>query len=234
MKSITKMISLLSIICMILTIQVEVDTLTLLQKQQNFQNSLQKANTSYIKNMKKKEKIEEEKKKYEKLKEEKKKEEEKQRVEEERRKKIKLQNRFRNPIPSGGWCINTHYGEVDYLHPGAGHDGIDFGCDVFGKDAYPIHKGTVIFSQNAGILPGCGEWVAIYHEDLDFSSVYCHLAYRNVSVGDYLYPDDPIGRIGTTGYSTGTHLHLGFYSGKSIYIGNDFNPSNFMKSKGIL
>jgi murein DD-endopeptidase MepM/ murein hydrolase activator NlpD len=59
----------------------------------------------------------------------------------------------------------------------------------------------------AGWAEGYGNTIVIAHSD-GYSSRYAHLAEMDVGYGDRVYGGYVIGYVGTTGYSTGPHLHL--------------------------
>ena len=55
---------------------------------------------------------------------------------------------------------------------------------------------------------GCGNYTVIYHGNGIYTE-YMHQNYRVVSVGQTVAQGEVIGYVGTTGSSTGYHLHLG-------------------------
>lgn len=95
------------------------------------------------------------------------------------------------------------------FHPISGewkfHAGVDLGYD-YGTQVPSLFPGTVMQSGDFG--DGYGNQVLIYHEELDSYSRYGHLSYVYVSAGDYVEQGTIIGLVGSTGYSTGPHLHL--------------------------
>lgn len=101
------------------------------------------------------------------------------------------------------------------------HLGIDFG----GKVGTPIHalaSGKVKF---AGWIRGYGRVVKIDH-GYGLVSLYAHQSKIIVKKGDYVRKGDVIGKIGSTGMSTGPHLHLGIYKrGKAV------NPHQFLNKR---
>lgn len=149
-------------------------------------------------------------------------------------------NRFRVPLRSG-WYVTSPFGtRCDVLGAYNGcltHTGLDFGTGAqTGWSAFPVAKGVVIgvYSFN-GPWASCGNYIAVYHQQLGFTSIYCHLAETYVSEGQTVDPDTALGEVGTTGMSTGIHLHLGFYSGTSF--GSDasvFDPVPWMIENGLL
>ena len=90
--------------------------------------------------------------------------------------------------------------------PLEGHNGIDFGTPV-GEPLLSPHNGRVIkvsFDQN-----GYGNYVKIENEEE--GSVLAHLEKVTVQVGFVLRIGDVVGTTGNTGWSTGAHLHWGYY-----------------------
>lgn len=86
-----------------------------------------------------------------------------------------------------------------------GHNGVDLTMSgAYGKPVYASASGTVIF---AGWSGGYGKCVKISHSN-GYSTWYAHLSSINVSVGDSVYQGQQVGRIGSTGNSSGPHLHF--------------------------
>ena len=69
--------------------------------------------------------------------------------------------------------------------------------------------GTIssVSKAGCGCGGGYGNYVIISH-DGTYSTLYGHLASAAVSVGQYVNQGDVIGYIGSTGWSTGAHLHF--------------------------
>ena len=104
---------------------------------------------------------------------------------------------FIRPI-SGGY---TSCGYGGYR----GHVGVDLTMSgAHGKPVYASASGTVISSGWSG---GYGKCVKISHAN-GYTTWYAHMSSYNVSVGDTVYQGQQIGRIGSTGNSTGPHLHF--------------------------
>lgn len=85
------------------------------------------------------------------------------------------------------------------------HSGIDIAARS-GEPVVAFKAGTVTDTVTSG-AGGCGLSVTVDHGD-DLSSVYCHLSSVAVAVGKVVGPADVIGRVGSTGVSTGPHLHF--------------------------
>jgi murein DD-endopeptidase MepM/ murein hydrolase activator NlpD len=86
------------------------------------------------------------------------------------------------------------------------HNGIDI----------PAPRGTQIFAANDGIVilstssAGYGNYIVIDHGG-GKTTMYAHNTTNNVKVGDNVKRGDVIGTVGSTGWSTGNHLHLSYY-----------------------
>ena len=86
-----------------------------------------------------------------------------------------------------------------------GHTGTDFTMSgAYGKPAYASAAGTVIF---AGWSGGYGRLIKIRHSN-GYETWYAHLSSINVSVGDTVYQGQQVGSIGSSGNSSGPHLHF--------------------------
>lgn len=124
---------------------------------------------------------------------------------------------FRWPAP-GCIYISSGYG----ARWGTMHRGIDIGdAGIHGKAAVAAQSGTVIAVSNScthdypkdygcGCGGNYGNYVLISH-DGTYSTRYAHLSSVSVSVGDYVSQGQTIGYIGSTGWSTGDHLHFEVY-----------------------
>ena len=136
---------------------------------------------------------------------------------------------FAWPAP-GYYLITSGYGE----RWGSFHGGIDIGdAGIHGGCACASRAGTVIYVYNGcthdyakngscGCGGGYGNYVIISHDET-YSTVYGHLASAAVSQGQYVNQGDVIGYIGSTGWSTGDHLHF------EIRVnGVRVNPSNYV------
>ena len=129
---------------------------------------------------------------------------------------------------TGGWLyplpyqcqVTDSYGYR--THPLTGkyswHNGVDFGAAA-GTAILATKSGTV---TTAAYSAAWGYYVVINHGD-GYSSLYAHQPSCSVSVGDYVTQGQTIGYVGSTGWSTGPHLHFTIY-----YNGADVNPFNYI------
>lgn len=97
------------------------------------------------------------------------------------------------------------------------HNGIDYRART-GTPVYAITNGIVVRSSWYG---GYGKTVEIRHQDGHVSQ-YAHLHRINVKKGQPVRSGQVVGSVGSTGYSTGPHLHFGIRNNRSW-----INPANF-------
>ncbi len=130
--------------------------------------------------------------------------------------------------PSGvRWLVPCDYIKVTSpfgyrWHPKTGewsmHKGVDFGA----------YKGTPIYASRSGTVTAAkwsdtaGNYVSINHQD-GYSSIYMHMTHYVVGKGEYVKAGQLIGYVGSTGRSTGPHLHFGI-----SYKGEYVNPIDYL------
>lgn len=114
---------------------------------------------------------------------------------------------FRWPLDSNLQYITTYFGYDAWR--GGNHYGIDVGnAGIGGKNIYAAQGGTVITAYNdGGYHGGFGNYVIIDHGG-GLSTVYAHCSATTVTVGQQVNKGDVIGYVGSTGWSTGNHLHF--------------------------
>lgn len=106
--------------------------------------------------------------------------------------------------PAPGKRITSRFGNrIDpFFGKLALHAGIDFEART-GDNVHSTGAGTVVFADTAG---GYGKMVEIEHES-GYHTRYGHLSKISVSYGDKVTAGDIIGKAGSTGRSTGPHVH---------------------------
>jgi len=121
---------------------------------------------------------------------------------------------FGNPTTSG--CITSPFGwRAD---PISGEQEFHLGIDIGIAEGTPVHSamdGTVYY---AGWLGGYG-FIVIVQSKVDYMfyvSKYAHLSQTSVSTGDTVTRGQQIGVSGSTGYSTGPHLHYEVHAGTTL------------------
>lgn len=123
--------------------------------------------------------------------------------------------------PTDGGYISSSFGGRSNPFSGYGYDwhpGIDIATD-YGTPVYASASGYV---QQAGWYGGYGRYVRMSH-DYGYETAYGHMSRIVVSRGEYVTKGDIIGYVGSTGYSTGPHLHF-----EVIRYGEQVNPSRLM------
>ena len=101
------------------------------------------------------------------------------------------------------------------------HNGIDLAC-AQGTPIYATRAGKV--TKTAYQAGGAGNYVSINHLD-GFASIYMHMTHYVVSAGQTVSQGQLIGYVGSTGISTGPHLHFGI-----SYAGTYVNPLAYIYS----
>lgn len=102
-------------------------------------------------------------------------------------------------FPTDARYLTSYYG----WRWGSYHTGIDIAGPI-GTNIYAYQSGTVTYSGWAG---GYGYMVKIDHGD-GHSTWYAHCSQLNVNTGDTVSQGQVIGLMGSTGFSTGSHLHF--------------------------
>ena len=127
------------------------------------------------------------------------------------------------PLGSASCYISSHYGYRNPSISGWGfHGGTDIaGGGIHGKPVYATKAGKVITAVTSNT--GYGIYVLIDHGN-GYSSLYAHMSARYVNTGDTVKKGQMIGRVGSTGNSTGPHLHFEI----RVY-GEKKNPMNYVK-----
>ncbi len=94
------------------------------------------------------------------------------------------------------------------VHPILGyrrmHAGIDLGGRT-GQQIWAAQEGIVIKAGWDG--NGYGNMVVVQHDN-SVTTVYAHMSQVSISVGDFVFAGDVLGLVGSTGLSTGPHLHF--------------------------
>jgi len=87
-----------------------------------------------------------------------------------------------------------------------GNNGVDLATSA-GSNVYAAASGTVIISRASGWNGGYGNYVVIKHNN-GTQTLYAHLQNVSVGTGTQVGQGDVVGHVGSTGKSTGNHLHF--------------------------
>ncbi len=124
--------------------------------------------------------------------------------------------------PCASYTISSYYG----YRWGSMHRGIDISASA-GTDIYASRSGVVVVSMmgySGSGFGGYGNVIMIQHDDGTYT-MYAHCQSRYVSVGDVVSQGQVIAGVGSTGNSTGNHLHFEIRMGVSS--STTVNPMNY-------
>lgn len=108
---------------------------------------------------------------------------------------------FTHPCP-GYTYQSSYFGEIRVFETG-GHKGHDYAAPA-GTPTYAAAAGTVTIARYS---PSAGNWVVINHGN-GLTTKYMHHSALCVSAGQHVEKGQQIGYVGSTGQSTGPHLHF--------------------------
>jgi murein DD-endopeptidase MepM/ murein hydrolase activator NlpD len=100
------------------------------------------------------------------------------------------------------------------------HQGVDF-AGPYGSDVLAVASGVVTW---AGVRAGYGKVVEIDHGN-GYKTKYAHNSKNLVKVGDVVEAGEKIARMGSTGRSTGAHVHFEVW-----YENRPVNPTEFVSA----
>lgn len=112
------------------------------------------------------------------------------------------------------------------IHPTLGYEKFHNGVDIALPQGTEIHACATGKVITATYSETAGNYVVI-QDATGYTTHYMHLSVIGVSVGDTIKHGDIIGKVGTTGRSTGPHLHLGIKDNN----GNWLNPEFLVSTK---
>lgn len=116
--------------------------------------------------------------------------------------------------------ISRGYGYASSSYASGYHTGIDItGGGAYGRTVVAADAGTVV---QAGYNGSYGNCIIIQHSG-GVRTLYAHCSSLNVSVGQYVYQGQAIGRVGNSGFSFGAHLHF------EVHVnGRKVNPNPYL------
>ena len=128
--------------------------------------------------------------------------------------------------------ISSEYGWRK--NPVTGVNKLHAGTDFAAPGGTPIYAAASGYVQVAGWSSGgYGNYVIIYHDKMSdgnqYSTLYGHMRSVATSAGKYVQQGEIIGYVGSTGNSTGNHLHLEVWKGGSK--ANAVNPRGYIPMK---
>lgn len=111
-------------------------------------------------------------------------------------------------------------------HTVRAHNGTDFGGEA-GLNIYAAEAGTVF---SAGWMNGFGNTIMLSHNinGKEYTTLYAHLAAMDAAPGDRVERGEVIATMGTTGVSTGIHLHFEVHPGGYAGSSSAVNPAKYL------
>ncbi len=122
------------------------------------------------------------------------------------------------PLKKGTYIISSHFGYRDFGATGNHHAALDLAAD----------RGVTIMAADGGRVIAAythrsyGIHVVIQHDN-GTKTLYAHMSKCIVSEGDRVYQGQKIGEVGSTGFSTGDHLHF-----EVIVGGKQVDPEKYL------
>lgn len=141
---------------------------------------------------------------------------------------------FSKPVKNS--CITSGFGMR--WHPIYQINRFHYGIDLNGWTGKPVYAAAAGIVVAVNRLSSFGNYVVIKHyvNETKYSTIYMHLNAFNVKIGDIVSTSSIIGFVGSTGDSTGPHLHFGLlrgwyieeYTGDAAYNYNCIDPNDFV------
>ncbi|MFI1014889.1 peptidoglycan DD-metalloendopeptidase family protein [Streptomyces sp. NPDC020965] len=131
---------------------------------------------------------------------------------------------YTTPLESGG--VTTSYRASGAMWSSGYHTGVDFAAAT-GTTVRSVGPGSVV---SAGWSGSYGNEVVIQHTDGTYSQ-YAHLSSLAVSAGQSVTGGQQIGLSGSTGNSSGPHLHFEIRTGPDY--GSDIDPVAYLRQHGV-
>jgi murein DD-endopeptidase MepM/ murein hydrolase activator NlpD len=128
-------------------------------------------------------------------------------------------------LPTSSYTITSTFGQAGAYWSSGQHTGLDFAAPT-GTLIKAVHTGTI---TSAGYDGSYGYKTVLTLDD-GTEIWYAHQSSISVSVGQKVNTGDVIGRVGSTGNSTGAHLHLEVHPGGSA---SGIDPMAWLRDKGL-
>jgi murein DD-endopeptidase MepM/ murein hydrolase activator NlpD len=140
---------------------------------------------------------------------------------------------FRTPDRPGHDGVDIMAARGTVIHAASGGVVVKVRCNIGGNSWEPTGGPMPCDVDGSPSTGGCGWYVEVRHAG-DIVSRYCHLVRQPiVRVGQPVVAGQPIGNVGTSGNSSGPHLHYEIHEGYPATEANAINPVPFMQSKGV-
>ncbi|MFD6416458.1 M23 family metallopeptidase [Streptomyces sp. NPDC060194] len=127
-------------------------------------------------------------------------------------------------LPVSSYTITSTFGQAGSMWSSGAHTGLDFAAAA-GTPIKAVHSGTI---TQAGWSGSYGYHTVLKLDD-GTEVTYSHQSSIGVSVGQKVSTGEVIGRVGSTGNSTGNHLHLEVHTSG----GSNIDPLTWLRGKGL-
>lgn len=127
-------------------------------------------------------------------------------------------------LPTSSYTISSTFGQAGAYWSSGHHTGLDFAAPT-GSLIKAVHTGTITFAG----WDGSYGYKTVLTLDDGTEIWYAHQSSISVSVGQKVNTGDVIGRVGSTGNSTGAHLHLEVHPDGSSGV----DPMAWLRDKGL-
>ncbi|MCW2955507.1 MAG: LysM/M23/M37 peptidase [Thermoleophilia bacterium] len=131
-------------------------------------------------------------------------------------------------VPVDDAKVTSRYGAVSKVRNHVPHTGTDYAAPT-GTKVKAAAGGTVV---DVGTEKVSGKFIVVEHGD-GYSTYYGHLSAQDVKKGDAVKQGDAIGKVGSTGLSTGPHLHFQLMKGTKRTDQHE-DVEKFMKGGGTV
>lgn len=128
---------------------------------------------------------------------------------------------YQPPDTSWGWPTTSNFSITSSYSNG--HPAIDIISNDGNLNIYAASSGEIVTDS----YKWDGGNYLILKQDNGYYTLYCHLSQKLVTTGQRVNKGDVIGIMGSTGLSTGVHLHYSVWDGYPYYGGRHINPWNF-------
>ena len=118
------------------------------------------------------------------------------------------------------YVITSHYG----YRWGTLHDGMDISGTGYGSPIYAVLDGEVYQAQWGGVVGNSAGYNVVIKHDNGMYTVYAHCSKLYVKKGQRVTRRQKIAAMGSSGVATGTHLHLGVFTGVPYNGGKSIDP----------
>ena len=133
-----------------------------------------------------------------------------------------------SPVAEGEYTSTGHYGQAGPMWSTGYHTGEDYAAPT-GTDVVAAGSGTVVEVVHGD--PAYGNRIVIEHEN-GYYTTYNHLSSTDVVVGDEVTAGDKIGEVGSTGNSSGSHLHFEVTQGGDGWSSGSFvDPHDWLSGE---